>query len=320
LANLHRLNEELVVTDYLPVVTRSYRRFLAWVASLRPHQWVKNSLVFSGLIFSGSLVRKEAVWISLTAFLIFCLGSSGVYLLNDLRDLEADRRHPVKRLRPLAAGTITRTAASVSLIILLVSSITVALLLHQSFGLVFSLYLLLSIAYSLGLKQIVILDVMVVASGFVLRAVAGAIVIGVQASHWLILCTLMLALLVAFGKRRQELILLNNDAPNHRAILGAYTTQLLDLMMAITSAASVITYSLYTMASETVARVGSRNLILTVPFVLYGVFRYLYLVHRREGKEDPARLFVTDLPMLVNALLWVIAVCFIIYGPRGWTL
>jgi len=290
----------------------------ALTLSLRPHQWAKNILIFSGLIFSRSLLHWEVVWLSISAFVTFCLASSAVYLLNDLRDVEADRRHPTKRLRPLAAGELSPTLAGITMVTLFSVSVVAALSLGWPFSVVLYGYLILNGAYSFGLKEVVILDVMIVATGFVLRAVAGAAVIGVQASPWLILCTLMLALLVVFGKRRHELSLLEAEARNHRSCLEGYSIQFLDLMIGIAGAAAVVTYALYTMADETVARFGTRHLVVTTPWVIYGVFRYLYLVYQRMEGGDPAYLFVTDRPTLVNGLMWVLVVCFILYAPPGW--
>ncbi len=288
------------------------------LVSLRPQQWVKNTLLFGGLIFSRSLMHWTTVRLSLCAFAIFCMASSGVYLLNDLCDVEADRRHPLKRFRPLAAGKFSLNVARGAMGVLLLGSALLALLLRPAFALTLVVYLLLNVAYSLGLKRVVILDVMAIALGFVLRAVAGAVVIGVTASPWLVLCTLMLALLMSFGKRRHELNLLEGEAHNHRQSLDGYSIQFLDLMMTISAGAAVVTYALYTMADETVARFNSHSLVLTVPFVLYGIFRYLFLVHKRMEGGDPARLLVTDMPTLINVGLWVVVVCFILYGPRAW--
>ena len=288
-----------------------------WV-SLRPYQWVKNALIFGGLIFSRSLSHWDALELTIVAFLSFCMASSSVYLLNDLRDLKEDRNHPVKSQRPLAAGLIAPRTAVTAIAILLIGSGLMAMTLPPAFSVILGIYFLINLAYSMGLKSIVILDVMMVSMGFVLRAVAGAVVIGVIASAWLVLCTLMLALLVSFGKRRHELMLLKTDAQNHRVSLQDYSIQFLDLMMAISAGAAVVMYALYTMADETVQRFGSRGLMLTVPFVVYGVFRYLFLVHQRRNGGDPARLFVTDRAMLLNGFLWVFAVFVVLYGPSGW--
>lgn len=290
----------------------------ALIGSLRPHQWVKNTLVFGGLIFSRSLSHSSALRLSIVAFVLFCIAASGVYLLNDLRDLREDRIHPIKSRRSLAAGLISPMTALLLGLALLVGSVTASVIISPAFAGVLGVYLVMNISYSLGLKRVVIVDVMIIAFGFVLRAVAGAAVIGVKASSWLILCTLMLALMVGFGKRRHELTFLRAEAQNHRASLESYSLPFLDLMMAICGGAAVVTYSLYTMAEDTVARVGSSGLVLTVPYVVYGIFRYLFLIHLRKDGGDPSRLFVADKPILLNVVLWVTTVCLILYGPTAW--
>ncbi|GAC1446483.1 MAG: decaprenyl-phosphate phosphoribosyltransferase [Pyrinomonadaceae bacterium] len=290
------------------------------ILSLRPHQWVKNLLVFGGLIFSHSLLQASAVWLSVTAFIMFCMVSSAIYILNDMRDTEADRMHPLKRLRPLAAGTISRGVAGVLMCVLLTIAGLGSLTLRPSFSLVICIYVATSIAYSFGLKRMVIVDVMIIAFGFVLRAIGGALVLDVTPSAWLMICTLLLALLIGFGKRRHELTLLQNMATQHRQSLGGYTVALLDSMMTIAGGAAVVSFALYTVADETVARFGSRNLIITLPFVIYGVFRYLYLVHKNEAHncEDPSQLLVTDAPTIINIIFWACTVCAIIYTRGAW--
>jgi len=188
--------------------------------------------------------------------------------------------------------------------------------LGTAFGWTLAAYLLINVAYSIRLKRVVILEVMIVAVCFVVRSVAGAVVISVSPSAWLVLCTLMLALLVGFGKRRHEMTLLKVDSRNHRASLAQYSLQFLDLMMAISAGAAVVTYALYTLAEETLRRFGSSRLVLTVPFVVYGVFRYLFVIHESSAGGDPVRLFVTDRPTIINGVLWVSVVCVILYGPR----
>lgn len=314
--------ESLAVLHETATVKRHSIPGYALLVSLRPHQWVKNTLLFGGLVFSHSLTRIDAVRDSLLGFVAFCLASSGIYLFNDLRDIEEDRKHVVKRFRPLASGAVSPVSAAVILVLLWIESLLLGFRLGLGFGVILAVYLTTNLGYSLGLKKAVILDVMIVASGFVLRAVAGALAIGVKPSPWLILCTLMLALLVGFGKRRHELVLLKEHASKHRVSLQGYSLPFLDLMMAISAAAAVVTYSLYTMADETVARFGTRALVLTTLCVMYGIFRYLYLVHQRGEGGDPARLFITDWPTLVNGVLWIGLACFIIYiyGPASWQL
>jgi len=287
------------------------------VISLRPYQWIKNLLVFSGLIFSRSLFDREAIELSFTAFVLFCMASSSIYLLNDLKDLEQDRIHPEKRLRPLAAGKIRPGIAILMMIILLSCSEILAWSLQPKFAFVMNIYLFMNFAYSFGLKKIVIVDVIIVAMGFLLRAIAGAVVIGVQPSHWLILCTLMLALLLSLGKRRSELTLLNDSAHNHRQSLGKYSIQYLDMIMSLAGSASIITYALYTMSEETIHRVGSSILIYTTPLVIYGVFRYFYLVYNGNKSADPTRLLITDIPLILSIILWIVLVCIFIYFHPG---
>ncbi len=283
--------------------------------SLRPHQWIKNLLVFSGLIFSRSLLQSGAILVSVLAFLAFCMASSAIYQINDLRDLEADRIHPVKRFRPLAAGRVSPLAGLLLSLALFAGTVAIASTLRLQFCIVLGSYVGFNLLYSFGLKRVVILDVMIVAMGFVLRAVAGAFAIGVQASPWLLLCTLMLALFVGFSKRRNELHGLNDEAGTHRVTLDSYTIAGLDSMMDISAAAALVTYALYTTAAETVARVGSGNLLLTVPFVLFGLFRYLHLVQRGVEAGDPALLFLRDQPLLLDGVLWITTVCLVIYLP-----
>lgn len=286
--------------------------------SLRPHQWTKNLLVFAGAVFSGSLSEPDALVSSVEVFVAFCLASSAVYLFNDLRDLPCDRLHPHKRNRPLAAGYVTRAQAWLSIVILSAAAFGLAALTDGSTVGVLATYLALNLAYTLVLKHVVILDVLAVSLGFVIRAVAGAVAIGVESSPWLVLCTLMLAMLLSFGKRWHELSTIGDEQPGHRLVLQSYSLGYLELMMGISAAAAIVMYTLYTMAPSTVGRFGSRGLVMTVPFVVYGVSRYLYLVRERGDGGDPALLLVTDRGLVCNSLLWA-AVCFVvIYGPADW--
>lgn len=313
MTNLRSIKDDLTVLPQVQETGQNSMSVKACALALRPLQWVKNTLVFGALVFSHSLLDWNAIRFSISAFLLFCAASSGIYLLNDLRDLEQDRKHPTKRLRPLASGAVDPSAAFGMMVVLLAGSLVGSLFLRAEFAVILLSYVILNIAYSFGLKRMVIVDVMVIALGFVFRAVAGAVVIAVATSPWLILCTLTLALLVGFGKRRHELSLLGNEAQNHRASLESYSLPFLDMMMGISGATAVVTYSLYTLAAETVARVGTHYLVLTVPWVMYGIFRYLYLVHQRRKGGDPSHLFVSDTPTLVNAILWAVTVCLVIY-------
>lgn len=294
------------------------RWFRGVLAEMRPREWSKNLLVFSGLIFSKSLTDANSLWISFLGFAIFCAAASAVYIFNDLCDIKKDREHPVKRNRPLASGALNANLARVAMIALFAVAAIGALALSHAFALVIAVYLATCLAYSLKLKEFVILDVILIASGFVLRAVSGAVLIGVGVSEWLILCTSMVALLIGFGKRRHELTLLNGNAANHRTNLNDYSIDFLDSIMNICAGAAVLTYALYTRADETVARVGSHAMLLTIPFVVYGVFRYLFLIHRRQAGGDPVQLLFRDRPTLLNLLLWIVSAGLVIYVPRLW--
>lgn len=286
------------------------------IAELRPREWSKNLLVFSGVIFSRSLTDIDNLWTSLLGFIVFCCASSGVYLFNDLCDLREDREHPVKCKRPLASGMLNLTLARFAMVMLFAAAAIGALRLGHGFAVIIAVYLFTCLSYSLKLKDFVILDVILIAGGFVLRAISGAVLIGVAVSEWLVLCTSMVALLVGFGKRRHELVLLEGAAGNHRRSLTDYSLDFLNSIMNICAGAAVITYALYTRADETVARVGSSGMLLTIPFVVYGVFRYLFLIHKRQEGGDPVHILFHDRPTLLNLLLWIVSAGLVIYIPR----
>ena len=286
------------------------------LTEMRPREWTKNLLVFSGLIFSHSLADTRSPLLSLLGFLVFCSAASGVYLFNDLCDLQADCEHPIKRNRPLASGALNKNIARTAMIALFAAAAFGALLLNYRFALVIAIYLAACLSYSLKLKDVVILDVILIASGFVLRAVAGALIINVEVSEWLVFCTSMVALLVGFGKRRHELVLLEKTAGSHRRSLNDYSVSFLDSTMNICAGAAILTYALYTRADETIQRVGSHYMILTIPFVVYGIFRYLFLIHERQAGGDPVQILFHDRATLINLLLWITAVCLVIYLPK----
>ncbi len=283
------------------------------VRSLRPEQWIKNSFVFAGLIFGLELFNVAAVSRAVAAFAVFCALSGVVYLVNDILDREADRQHPLKARRPIASGALSPVVAGSAAAVLAAGALAAAFRLGVPFGTVAVAYLLLQFAYSALLKHVVILDVLAIAIGFVLRAVAGAVVIGVPISHWLLVDMILLALFLALSKRRHELTLLANGAIEHRKILGEYSAYLLDQMIAVVTASTLVAYIFYCISPETVQKFGTDMLGLTIPFPLYGIFRYLYLVHRREGGGSPSQMLLTDRPLLVCVALWVAAVVVIVY-------
>jgi 4-hydroxybenzoate polyprenyltransferase len=287
----------------------------AVLISLRPRQWVKNLFVFAALIF-GQKVATPAAAPALEAFAIFCALSGAMYLFNDVADREKDRRHPQKRHRPVASGRLSAGAAVAVGAVLVAGSLGLAVTLSVGFLLTALAYVLLLTAYSLWLKHLVIVDVLVVAAGFVLRAVAGGVAIDVEVSGWLLICTILIALFLALGKRRHEYLALGGEAAAHRPILAEYSAGLLDQMIAVVTASTVTAYALYTMSPETVAKFHTHLLPLTLPFVLYGIFRYLYLLYRKELGGNPSELFLNDRALLVNTLAWIVAVLVIIYGPR----
>lgn len=287
--------------------------YMVW-KSLRPKHWMKNFFVFAGLLFSQNIFNLPLLFKVIFAFLVFCLLSSSVYILNDLTDLEEDRRHPVKSRRPLASGRFKVSHAILALIVLIPFLLGISYYLSLSFFLVALTYFLLQLAYSFSLKHIVILDVFAIACGFALRVVAGAVIIDVEISSWLLICTILLALFLGFSKRRHELVVLEEGAQEQRKVLTDYSPYLLDQMISVVTASTVVSYALYTMSKETIEKFGTRNLIFTIPFVLYGIFRYLYLIHQKGAGENPENILVTDKPLMINILLWVITVGIILYG------
>ncbi|KPL00651.1 MAG: phosphoribose diphosphate--decaprenyl-phosphate phosphoribosyltransferase [candidate division Zixibacteria bacterium SM23_73_3] len=283
------------------------------LTTLRPQQWVKNFVLFAGLIFSQNLGRLDLILETLAGFALFCLLSSSAYIFNDILDVESDRKHPLKSARPIAKGEFKISTAIFLFIILALISLGLSVSLSPLFALTALIYFILNLLYSLYLKHVVIIDVMCIALGFVIRAVAGAVLIGVEISAWLVVCTTLLALFLGFGKRRHELLLLETQASDHRKILSEYSPYFLDQMISVVTASTVVAYAFYTLSPEVETKLGTGHMELTIPFVLYGVFRYLYLIHQREGGGSPTRMLLNDKPILVNVLLWLLAVILIVY-------
>ena len=283
------------------------------LSALRPKEWVKNGLVLAPLFFSQNFLNSTALPRATAAFVLFCLVSSSVYLLNDIWDRERDRRHPLKRFRPLASGKLSVPLAAGVMLALFGVAIAGSLILDEMFALTLGIYALLNVIYSAGLKNIVILDVFAIAFGFVLRVIGGALVIDVAISHWLLICTTLLALFLGFSKRRHELLLLGDKASSHRDVLADYSPDFLDMMIGIVTASTVMSYILYTVSEETVRRFHTDRLLLTVPFVLFGIFRYLFLVYHRDQGGNPARELLTDSFLIVDVFLWSVLTGIIIY-------
>lgn len=280
---------------------------------LRSPQWIKNGVVLAGVIFGGQAASKEALVTAIYALIAFCLMSSSVYILNDIVDRDRDRLHPLKKSRPIASGKIPVITAALICVVLAAAGLVISSLIDGHLLYVAGAFLLLNIAYTLALKNIVILDVMSIAAGFVLRAVAGAVAINVDISVWLLVATFVLALFLGLGKRRHELLILEKEAASHRKILEKYSPYLLDQLIGVVTASTVITYLFYTISPEVGAKLGTHYLFVTIPFVIYGIFRYLYLVHKEEKGGSPTRLLLTDFPLLIDVLLWLASVILILY-------
>lgn len=293
---------------------------MAVLKAMRPKQWIKNFMVFPALVFAGHLTDLTDVVAVCGGFVVFCLLSGSVYLFNDIKDYEKDRLHPNKKFRPIASGELSipdaRRAMGFVAVAALVGSLALNVITTKvgfDFFFIAVLYLALQIAYTLKLKHVVILDVGCIAAGFVLRVLAGTAIINVPIGMWIIICTTLLALFLGFGKRRHELVLLSGEAGEHRRILEEYSPYYLDQMIAVVTASTVVAYSLYTMDPATIEKLGTTRLPLTIPFVIYGIFRYLYLVHQREEGGSPSKVLVSDKPLLVNILLWFVAVVVLLY-------
>jgi len=280
---------------------------------MRPHQWSKNFFIYAALIFSQNIFNLPLLVKTTIAFSAFCLISSALYIFNDLKDLEEDKLHPLKSKRPIASGKIKKSTAILVIIVLSLLGFSSAFTLNKNYFIIILVYFLLQVSYSIKLKHIVILDVFVVAVGFLIRVVAGGLAIEVSLSSWLLICTILLALFLALSKRRHELILLEDDASEHRPILEEYSPYLLDQMIAVVTASTVIGYCLYTISEDTVTKFGTTNLIFTVPFVLYGIFRYLYLIHQKIEGGSPEALIIKDKPLLIDIFLWITTAVIILY-------
>ena len=283
------------------------------IGTMRPRQWTKNGFVFAALIFAHRLRDGESLLRSLAAFALFCALSGVVYTINDIVDIRQDRAHPKKRLRPIASGQVSPAIAAVFALVVVATALALSFTLAPAFGRFAAAYLGVNLLYSFYLKRVVILDVMTIALGFVLRAVAGAAAIDVEISPWLILCTTLLALFLALCKRRNELTLLQGDAAAHRAILSEYSVVFLDQMISVVTASIVIAYAFYAMSPEVQEKLHTRHLGLTVPFVLYGIFRYLYVLHQKGEGGSPSQTLLEDRALLMNVLLWIATCVGILY-------
>ncbi|HAD05627.1 MAG TPA: decaprenyl-phosphate phosphoribosyltransferase [Anaerolineaceae bacterium] len=284
----------------------------ALIKSMRPRQWSKNVFVLAAVVFDKKLLNPEAVGKSLAGMILFCLLSSSVYLINDILDAEADRNHPQKRNRPIASGKLPVAVAAIAAFLLIIITIPLSFLLSNLFGWIALIYFLVNLAYSTRLKHIPLIDVLIIAAGFVLRVAAGVSLIEVERfSPWLYVVTTLLALYIGFGKRRAELTLLQNDANNHRRVLDGYNLALLDQLITIVSGTTIVAYSLYTFSAPNLP--DNHSMMLTIPFVIYGIFRYLYLIQVEQAGGAPEDIVLTDRPLQITVLLWGLSVLFVFY-------
>ncbi|MGG4399628.1 decaprenyl-phosphate phosphoribosyltransferase [Paenibacillus amylolyticus] len=270
---------------------------------LRPKQWTKNLLLFAALLFSFEEIRTETILATLLGFILFSLVAGCVYILNDFVDRDRDRQHPVKKYRPMASGQVNPSHALLFGIILLILSVGTAFMMNPLFGVLCIVYFLLNVSYSFVLKHLVILDMMTIAAGFVLRAIAGGVLIHVPFTPWFLICTMLLSLFLAIGKRRNELTLLEGNTGSHRKVLDNYSITLLDQFNTIVTTATIISYSLFTFTSD-----RTIHLMWTIPLVIYGMFRYLYLIHMKNQGGSPDRVLFEDKPILITVMLYVISV------------
>ncbi|MBM4422850.1 MAG: decaprenyl-phosphate phosphoribosyltransferase [Chloroflexi bacterium] len=285
---------------------------LALLKTMRPRQWAKNAAVFVTLVFDSKLFDPLYLSRTAIAFVLLCLLASAVYIVNDIADIEKDRLHPKKRFRPLAAGSLSKNVAVAAAALFLVAALGGGFALHFNFGILAALYLVVNLLYSFWLKNVVIVDVLLVASGFVIRVGAGTVLVdAVRFSPWLYVCTTLLSLFILLGKRRHEISILSIEANNHRPVLANYNHELLDQMIGIVTTCAIIAYSFYTFSAENLPE--NHAMMLTVPFVLYGIFRYLYLIHVQREGGAPDELLFRDRPLLIAVALWVISVVGILY-------
>lgn len=284
----------------------------ALIKSMRLRQWPKNLFILAAVIFDGQLFNRASLLVSIAGVLVFCLISSSVYLINDVKDIESDRQHPVKKNRPIASGKLPVQVAITAAVVLLVISFPAAYLLSPGFAIISGIYFLINLAYSFHLKHVPLIDVLIIAAGFVLRVAAGVTLIAVQRfSPWMYVVTTLLALFIGFGKRRAELMQLSIDANNHRRVLDGYSIPFLDQLITIVSSSTILTYSLYTFSAPNLPE--NHSMMLTIPFVLYGIFRYLYLIQIKGEGGAPEELVLTDRPLQATILLFGLAVFLVFY-------
>lgn len=289
---------------------------LVCVRAMRPYQWTKNLLVLAALLFAGQLGHPSQLLTGFFALMAFCLAASATYVFNDLLDIESDREHPKKRMRPLASGELSVAVAWGLLVVLFSIALAIAFAIGIPFLMALLSYVILTLAYTLKLKHLAIVDVLTIALGFVIRAVAGAVAIDVPFSNWLVVCTFFLATFLGLSKRRHEITLLEEGAHSHRQVLQHYTVNYLDQLILIVAGGALLTYTIYTCSPEVIERLGTDKLYVTLPLVAYGLFRYLHLIHHKTGGGDPSQTLIRDRPLGMTVVIWAVACGLIIYLPH----
>lgn len=311
-----RVSDQLSATlpnDATPVAASKNNKLRLLIRAMRPYQWSKNLFVLTPLLFAKKVLDPHALEYSLIAFIVFCFLASGLYIFNDWLDIEEDRAHPLKRDRPLSSGALPVSIALAFSAILVFVALGLASFLSHQFLFIATVYFGLTLLYCLTLKRFIILDCLTIASGFVLRVVGGAVAISVEATHWLIACAFLLALFLAFSKRRQELLTLSNKAVGHRKVLGEYSVSFLERANIIVIGATIVSYALYTVAPETTVKFQTNALIYGTVFVIYGLLRYLALIDQSENGGDPSKMLLRDRPLLITVALWAVYNAAIVY-------
>jgi len=292
-------------------------RISAFISVVRPRQWIKNAFVWAPLLFSGQFTKFDLCGKAALIFVSFCIVSGAIYVINDLADRYEDKQHPLKRFRPIASGAISPGTAIIFSMVLIVVGVAVAWYVSWSGVLIVLIYVVMNILYSLALKHVAIVDVMTIAAGFVLRVLGGSVAISVAPSHWLLLCTVMISLFLGFTKRRDELLAAAGQAQNSRVVLRNYNVAFLDQAISMVTSVTVLCYVLYTVDARTLQVFGTRAMLLTVPSVIYGLFRYIYIIYHLEEGEDPTSTLVRDIPTIVNMIIWiVISLIVVICGDK----
>jgi 4-hydroxybenzoate polyprenyltransferase len=300
-----------------PLIKTFYNKTFVLFKILRPHNWIKNLFVYAPLVFSGQFMLIEMCLKATLVFVCFCVASSAIYVINDVCDRSEDQQHPIKKYRPIAHGVIAPGMAILLSLTLVISALLLSCMLNRYVVLCLVLYIAINIAYSLAVKHIAILDVLTIAFGFVLRIAGGGMAISVTPSYWLVLCTVMISIFLGFTKRRVELLALDSEKNNTRPVLKDYSIAFLDQVIPMVTGATILAYALYTVDAHTQMVLGTRAMLLTLPFVIYGLLRYIYIIYHLKQGADPVETLTRDIPTIINLLLWIVTSLLVVrYGDK----